>query len=52
VVATPTFGLTDQQRELLTSNSSPALPFVAGLIPAVVVLVIVILLYRVLQARQ
>jgi hypothetical protein len=52
VVATPTVGLTDQQRELLASNSSPAMPFVVGLIPAVVVLIIVVLLYRVLQARQ
>jgi hypothetical protein len=52
VVATPTLGLTDQQREILTSTSSPALPFVVGLIPAVVVLIIVIVLYRVIRVRQ
>jgi hypothetical protein len=52
LAATPTAGLTDQQREILTNTSSPALPFVVGLIPAIVVLVIVILLYRVLQARR
>ena len=51
-LATPTPELTDQQRKILAGNSSPALPFVVGLIPAVLVLVVVIFIYRVLRVRQ
>lgn len=49
--ATPTLGLSAQQRERLTSNSNPALPFVIGLVPAIVVLIIIVLIYRVLRVR-
>lgn len=50
-IPTPTFGLTDQQRDVLNGNSNPAFPFIAGVIPAAAALIVVLILYGILRRR-